>query len=386
MFAKPIGQSFRDVAVICGIFDINRTRAEYIKASINYEIKVFDDFDTMVGETVPDVVIVATVDRYHCEYIIRALDYGCDVITEKPMAISVEDCRAILEAEKRTGKKVIVAFNCRYMPYAARIKELIQEGTAGKILSVDFEYFLDTSHGADYYRRWHRRMIDSGGLLVHKSTHHFDLVNWWLDDEPQEVYANGMLGFYGSNGNQCGERCSKCSCFNTCEFAVNYKNDTFLKEFYFDAEKEGGYFRDGCVFSGDIDIYDSMSVTVRYSRGSLLTYSLIAFSPYEGWRISINGTGGRLEAAEYHSGHRADEPSNYIYFYNRKGEMVTYDIRKSAGSHGGGDEKIQRMLFREDVRDPLGRAADSYEGAMSAMIGICANKSIIEKKPFTIKI
>lgn len=69
------------------------------------------------------------------------------------------------------------------MPFVTRIKELIHEGCVGDILSVHFEWMLDTEHGADYFRRWHRKKENSGGLLVHKATHHFDMVNWLIDDE-----------------------------------------------------------------------------------------------------------------------------------------------------------------------------------------------------------
>jgi predicted dehydrogenase len=153
MFAKPIVEEFKDDARIVGIFDINRTRAEYMRNNSNPGIPIFNDYDTMMKETCPDAAIITTVDRYHHEYIVKTLEYGCDAITEKPMTIDAEKCNAIINAEKRTGRKVIVTFNCRFSPYAARIKELMMEGVVGKILSVNFEYLLDTSHGADYYRR-----------------------------------------------------------------------------------------------------------------------------------------------------------------------------------------------------------------------------------------
>lgn len=385
MFAKPLVEKFRDEARIAGIFDINRTRAEYVREHTDPSIPVYTDFDRMMKETEPDAAIITTVDRFHHDYIIRTLEYGCDAITEKPMTIDDEKCKAILEAEKRTGRKVTVTFNYRFMPYVTRIKELIREGAVGKVLSVDFEYLLDTSHGADYFRRWHRKKENSGGLLVHKSTHHFDLVNWWIEEDPEEIFANGTRRFYGPTRENRGERCSTCPHAGTCEFAVKYHEDPYFKAFYFEAEKEDGYFRDRCVFADDIDIEDSMSVAVKYSKGTLLTYSLITYSPYEGWKVSINGTGGRLEASEYHSGHRAAEPSNIISVYNRRGEVVTYDIRKAEGGHGGGDERLQRMLFKGDLPDPLNHFAGSEDGVKSVMIGICANRSIREKKPFSLK-
>lgn len=384
MYAIPIVERFRDYAKLVGIFDINIKRSEYIS---NYcgGIPVFDDFDSMLKETYPDYVIVTTIDRYHHEYAIKAMNAGCNVIVEKPMTIDEEKCKAMIETERKTGKRIIVTFNYRFNPYVTRIKELLKERIIGEILSVDFEWFLDTSHGADYFRRWHRRRENSGGLLVHKATHHFDVVNWWIEEDPEIVYAFGTRRFYGPTREKRGERCLTCGYRDTCEFFVDYSKDPFMKAFYFDAEDIDGYYRDRCVFSPDIDIEDTMSVNVKYSKGAILTYSLIAYSPYEGWRISINGTNGRIEAEEFHSGHRVREPFQYLKVFNQKKEIVTYEIEKSQGGHWGSDERLQRMLFVGDQLDPLGHMADSRAGAMSILIGISANKSIATGNPIKVK-
>ncbi len=376
MYAKPISERFAGSAELAGVFDVNLVRAEYVGRECG-GVPVFADFDAMLRQTRPDCVIVTTVDRYHHEYIIRALEAGCDAITEKPMTIDDEKCRAILAAEKRTGRKVIVTFNYRFTPYVTRIKELLRSGVIGQVLNVDFEWLLDTHHGADYFRRWHRQLENSGGLLVHKATHHFDVINWWLEDEPQRVYAFGERRFYGPTRAERGERCSTCAHQRTCEFYVDYAADPKMRALYFDAEGADGYYRDRCVFAPEIDIYDTMSVNVRYRTGGLLSYSLIAHSPYEGWRAALSGTEGRLELQEFHSGGRLAEPSQQARLYNRRGEVVTYDIPKASGGHGGGDARLLERLFgAEPTPDPLGYMAGSWAGAMSILIGIAANRSI----------
>jgi predicted dehydrogenase len=313
MYALPIVNDFSDHARLCGIFDINLTRANYISRECG-GVPVFDKFDQMLEQTVPDAVIVTTVDRFHHEYIIRALQAGCDAITEKPMTTDAAKCRAILEAERTSGKKVIVTFNYRFTPYVTRIKELIREGQLGDVFSMDFEWFLDTSHGADYFRRWHRNMANSGGLLVHKATHHFDMLNWWIDDEPEEVFALGSRRFYGPTRQKRGERCLTCPHQKTCEFYWDINKSPFAKEFYLAAEEEDAYYRDRCVFAADIDIFDTMAVTVRYAGGALLSYSLNAHSPYEGWRSALNGQNGRIEAEEFHSGSRVRKVYSKLTF------------------------------------------------------------------------
>ena len=156
-----------------------------------------DQFDRMLDETRPDCLIVTTPDYTHAGYICRALDRDIDVISEKPLTSDEAGLRAICKSMECSRARLTVAFNYRYAPRNTAVKRLIAEGAIGEITSVHFEWLLDTAHGADYFRRWHREKDKSGGLLVHKSTHHFDLVNWWLDDCPASVYALGGLRFYG---------------------------------------------------------------------------------------------------------------------------------------------------------------------------------------------
>ncbi|MEM2969402.1 MAG: Gfo/Idh/MocA family oxidoreductase [Candidatus Bathyarchaeia archaeon] len=384
MYAKPLVTELKDSAELVGIFDVNLTRAKIVSRECG-GIPVFNSFEEMLAISKPETVIVTTVDSLHHEYIIRSLEYGCDVITEKPMTIDAEKCKAILQAEKKTGRRVTVTFNLRFAPYMVKIKEILKENVIGEVLSVDLEWFLDTRHGADYFRRWHRRMENSGGLLITKATHHFDLINWWLEQEPEEVFAFGDLRFYGPQREKRGERCLTCAYKDSCEFYWDITKNEFYKEFYLDAEKEDGYIRDGCVFSEDINIYDNMSVNVKYSGGALLTYSLVAYSPYEGWRCVLNGVKGRMEVGEFYSGQRAQEPLERINVYNRKGEVVTYEVEKTGGSHQGADVRLRRAIFVGDLDDRYNQKASSWDGALSVLIGAAANISIKEKRPISVK-
>lgn len=382
MFAKPITERFSDIAELSAIYDINGTRAVYFRDNAAPAAKLYADFDEMMQKEKPDVLIVATMDSWHHEYIIRGLSYGCDIITEKPLTIDGDKCNRILAAERTSGHKVYVTFNCRFMPYVRRIKELLNQNLIGEILHADYEYLLDRRHGADYFRRWHRKKENSGGLLVHKATHHFDMVNWWLGQEPDVIYANGSRRFYGPVREKRGERCLTCR--NRCEYAFPNTADPHVQGMYFIPEKEDGYFRDKCIFSEEIDIEDTMSVTVSYRQGALLTYSLTTYNPYEGWKIAFTGTKGRLEASTYYSGENASDPNDYIKYYNDRGETITYKIPKAEGTHGGGDIRLLEMLIRGSAEDPLGQIADVRAGIRSVMIGACANLSIQDGKPHKI--
>lgn len=384
MFAKTLTENFNEYVSIEGIYDTNITRSRYYNRTISEKIKVFEDFDHMIDTVKPDAVIVTTIDSKHHEYCIRAMEKGCDVICEKPLAIDEKQCREITETERRTGKKVTVTFNCRFMPYYARLKELVMQNRVGKVLNINFEYLLGKWHGGDYFRRWHRKRENSGTLLVHKSTHHLDICTWLLDDTPKTVTALGGLNYFGANRDKKGVRCSDCDHKDSCEYYWDYKADPFLKEFYGDAEINDGYMRDACPFSDEVNIYDNMSLSVRYDKGALVTYTLTTYNPYEGYRISITGTDARIEAEEIYEGAGADNPNYEIKIIKNSGETENIIFPKSGGAHGGGDARLLNMLFKGGIEDKLSQCASGKDGAISALIGICARKSIESGKTVSI--
>jgi predicted dehydrogenase len=411
MFAVPLIRDYSDVAELVGFCDINPIRMEVAQKRVGMEIPTYTDFDAMLKETAPDTVIVTSKDSTHHDYIIAALEQDKDVIVEKPMTIDEEKCRAILDAEKKSGRSVRVTFNYRFTPYVTKVKELLREGIVGDIYSVDFHWYLDTIHGADYYRRWHGRKCNSGGLLVHKATHHFDLVNWFLEEEPDTVFAMGTRNFYGDKGRAASNRCLECPEKETCNFYFDISASSNTKELYLDAEKADGYIRDGCIFAKDIDAEDTMAVMVRYNKGTQLSYTLGSYMPFEGWEMAINGSKGRLECGvaetyfqreaknlrERTSLRKSLDPkaaaagdltpitADTIRFYPIFGGVEVINVDRVKGGHGGGDVRLRDMLFREGIPDPLDHLADSWQGAMSIMVGISANRSIATGLPVNVK-
>lgn len=381
-YAEPILKEFKDDVQLCGVYDINPKRAALVSYYGGVEVPVYDDFDKMLETVKPDTVIVTTKDCMHDFYAIKALEAGCDVIVEKPLTTTFEKANAIKAAEEKSGKTVTVVFNLRYLPFFARVKEVLKSGVIGDVLSIHFEWMLDTLHGADYFRRWHRLRENSGSLLVHKSTHHFDLVNWFLEDDPVAVNAFGSRRFYGPTRENRSQRCLTCEYKKTCEFYLDI-NQPPMDKLYLECEDVDGYFRDNCIFSEEIDIEDTVSVNVLYKKGTVMSYSLTAHSPYEGLKIAFNGTKGRLEFckmdhryAEYGQG-----VNNVITIYNRLGEKIVINAPQDLpGGHGGSDEKIRQNLFVGCESDPLGQMADIKAGMMSIGIGMAANISMKENR------
>lgn len=354
------------------------------------------DFDRMVKETEPDTVIVTTVDALHHFYIVRAMQLGCDVITEKPMTIDDAKAAEVLDAVQRTGRSLRVAFNYRYVPAFMRLRQLVMDGAVGTPKLVDFSWMLDTSHGADYFRRWHREKDKSGGLLVHKASHHFDLVNWWIASWPERVFALGDLAFYGrTNAEARGEHYPYDRYTGSPEakgdpFALSLSDDPTLRALYLDAEADSGYLRDRNVFGDGISIEDTMSVTARYRSGAILSYCLVAYSPWEGLRVAITGDRGRVELHERHGSHiirgqddaalakeQAIGAKQQLWHFPMFGAPQEVEVPAATGGHGGGDPAMLASLFDPCAPpDPFGRPASHLDGAAAILLGIAANHSM----------
>jgi predicted dehydrogenase len=416
-FIEPLVTRYREHNTLVALCDLSPTRMAYYNRKLagawNYgAVPAYpaDQFDALMRETKPDTVFVCSKDSTHHDYIIRALHAGCDVITEKPLTIDAAKCRAILEAQRASGRRVRVAFNYRWGPFRTKVKELIATGVIGRVHSVNLEYLLDTNHGADYFRRWHAHAAESGTLLVHKSTHHFDLVNWWLDAIPAQVFAYGDLAFYGrQNAEARGD--GHLAAYPRYTGEPRAKDDPFrlhldesesFRELYRDAEADSGYLRDRNVFRDDIDIYDQMSLNVRYRTGEVLTYALTAYSPREGMRVSFNGDRGRIEYQEFIGTHmnRAVSPGDFKIEDKPGAEAEGESIRvfphfkpsylvplpPATGAHGGADDILTHSFFSPDApaTDPWGRFAGHEQGAASILVGIAARDSIRDNRPVTL--
>ncbi|MCD9594298.1 Gfo/Idh/MocA family protein [Streptomyces sp. 8ZJF_21] len=381
-------------------------------------------------------VVVTCVDALHDGYIVPALRAGCRVVTEKPMTTDAAKCRRILETVGETGNHLTVAFNYRFNPVHEEIHRQLSGGAIGEVLSVHFEWLLDTRHGADYFRRWHREKQHSGGLMVHKSSHHFDLVNWWLGARPEEVFGYGGLGFYGrAAGERSGyrrdyERAHGATAARDDPFALELAGNDALRSLYLDAEGVDGYHRDRNVFGDGITIEDDMALLVRYDTGATMTYHLTAYSPWEGYRVMFNGTRGRLELEVEES--RWQPP--VLGTSSGRGAVHGDQALANAGGprlvlrplwepprevalpefdhagHGGGDERMLDVLYgpvdpaatgktavdgadvpdtREtpdpsdasDASDASRRSATEEDGALALVTGLAANRSFADGKP-----
>ncbi|MEI5582471.1 MULTISPECIES: Gfo/Idh/MocA family protein [unclassified Agromyces] len=373
-----------------------------------------EDLERMIADERLDRVIITTPDVTHAEYIVRSLRAGADVVVEKPLTIDAEGVRRIGAAISQTGREVVTTFNYRYSPRNSTLRRVIADGRIGQVTSVHFEWALDTVHGADYFRRWHRDKANSGGLFIHKASHHFDLVNWWIGAAPVRVFASGGLRFYGAENAAArglGQRPARGTGAVGAAgdpFALDLAADARLKELYLDQEHHDGYLRDRDVFDPGITIEDNLAALVDYDSGATLSYSLNAHAPWEGYRVTVNGTEGRAELEVVERGavligedgrvvvdpgmhpdrSAVDEvrpdAERLVLQRHWEGAQVV-DLPAGIGGHGGGDAYLLRQLFDRVADDePLGRVAGYADGVRAVSVGIAGNRSLETGRPVRI--
>lgn len=361
-----------------------------------------DEFDRMVDEIMPDGIIVASPDNTHIQYILAALARGIDVITEKPMVTTAADARAVLDAERASTASVLVTHNLRYTGRHRQIKRMLLDGLVGRVTHIELAWHVDTIHGASYFYRWNRQREFSGGLPIHKSCHHFDLVNWWLDDVPEQVFAYGGLNYYGAESPynpskrdgidySVPEQKARSPYHQRWAATANLPENDHL------TPRTGAY---GLpyptqyppenplyLFDSEIDTEDTYSTLVRYRGGASLAYTIDFSSPWEGYRLGINGTHGRIEAFTGVLPEGPELPDTHtITYYPLFGTRQIHDVNETRGGHGGADPLIRHDIFVGPSAESqeLGLVADSLQGAYAVALGEGVWRSIAENRPFDI--
>jgi predicted dehydrogenase len=384
---------------LVAVLDADRSRAREVVDRLlpaGYdEVGVYgaDDFDRLVDATRPDAVIVASPDDSHERYILDALARDIDVITEKPMVSTAAGARRVLAAERDSRAGVRVTHNLRYTARHRMIKQLLREGAIGRVVHVSLDYFVDVRHGASYFLRWNRRRARSGGLMVHKSTHHLDLLNWWLDAEPTRVYAQGGRSFYGSASPHRPRLASG-------EWASGH--DLRERDPYYLAQRGSGTFpddastdrrglydlayagqypagRDDYLYDDEIDIEDHYSALVSYPGGTSAAYSINFSSPWEGYRLIITGTHGQIDTQTGRTPQGEPLPGTDRLtlrpLFEPPRELT---VEQVLGGHEGADPLLRRDLFvgvGEESRR-LGLVASSRDGAVAVAAGEAIWRSI----------
>ena len=394
MFVEPLLGLDEEVDLtseneLVAILDPDRERVELFKQCRGLTVPVFDKMEAMLEAVNPDSVIVAGPDSTHAEQVVSALRGGCEVIAEKPLATDFGQIASIRNALQETDKRLRMGFNFRYAPLHKMIKGLLQKDRIGRVTTLELNYCLDTYHGSSYFHRWNRHYRDSGGLAVSKSCHHFDLINWWLEDTPASLVAEGDRFYFGPDSPHKpgpGERCPY-----EARWADEAKDDPHGLWGDSDALPNTWQYpkdRPWTIYDEDIDVEDAYSTLIRYNKGAIASYTCHFSTPWEGYRLAINGTHGRIDAFFAIESARCPFPCPepiQLFLTPLFGDRQTVEVPLSDGSgHGGADRQLLRSLFgnsgAEDSSLDLEAGADA--GLLAAGMGIAVGVSIRENRKF----
>lgn len=390
------------VGSLVAILDIDEVRTANFLRHVGATVPSYssEQFDRMVAQCAPDCVVVAGPDFTHSEFAVAALEAGLDVIVEKPLAHNAEAVRAVLAAEAVSKGRVTVAHNARYEPAARRVKDLVHSGAIGRVVSVDLVEGIDTYHGSSFFRRWNRVRAKSGGLVVTKGCHTLDLAAWILADPPSEVVAYGGRAFYGSSSPHRprgldGEPLDPPSEAALNPYAQRWQNGRLPsdQELFTGQWQTLGYpaqYPPGAsrgIFDAEIDVEDYYSALIRFTSGASMTYSLCFSMPWEGYRLGITGTHGRIETETIAYRHlpESTEPQR-IRLDRLFGASEVIDVETEAGGHDAADARIRRDLFLaaadNSVHDRI--RATALHGAIAVATGEAIWRSIEERRAISV--
>jgi predicted dehydrogenase len=382
--------------------DVKRCNEFNQRAGTSYPVYTPDEFDRMLEETRPDYVAVTGPDFTHAGYIVKALQKNIDVISEKPVIASCEQANEVFAAAQESKAAIRVTHNLRYTVLHKTLKRLLKNQEIGQITNIEMVYNLDSYHGSSYFRRWNRDRKLSGGLTITKGCHHFDLLNWLVDDVPEEVFAFGALNYYGPGGfhsprKKNGKNLSVEEQKKLCPYYKRWNSpgretpkddhlNHFNKLFKIPMETQYPPDQELYIYDDDIHIEDTYSSVLRYRNGVSAVYSSNFSAPWEGYILGINGSLGRIEVRHYGAPSRCNfhvDTEQKIFIHPLFGESRAIDIKTVEGGHGGADICLKHEMFVEQNAESkeLDLAASFRDGALAVGVGEAVWRSAVEKRP-----
>ena len=202
--------------------DIRGNRLKNLQADFELpDGAVFADEDEFFAEKRADLLIVATQDRDHVRHALKGLELGCHILCEKPLTNDPKECKALLAAQKKAGRKVLVCHVLRYAPAYVKLKELLDAGTIGRIVTIEHTENVYFAHQAHSYVRgnW-RRSEETSPMILAKCCHDMDLLQWFAGSPCETVSSLGDLRLFSAKNKPKGAaaRCLQCPLEGECPF------------------------------------------------------------------------------------------------------------------------------------------------------------------------
>ncbi len=303
---------------VCAIYDPDERSIKKALEQIKPAPKVYDDYHELVSEPEVDWVMIASWNCCHKEQTVAAFEAGKHVFCQKPLATNLKDCKAMYDAWKKSGKMFNIGFTLRYSPHYRKIKQLLQEGIVGDIVSMEFNETLDFNHGGYIMGDWRRQRKYAGTHLLEKCCHDIDLTNWMMESRAKRVASFGGLDFFKPENEKHVERIGKNK---DGESAYNTWPNKLVKV---------------NPFTSDKNIVDNQVAIIDFESGARATFHTNCNAGIPERRMYILGTEGAI---------RADVLTGTIQTRRIGFDTQLEDVSTEAsGGHGGGDDVLAAEL------------------------------------------
>lgn len=341
--------------------------------------------DVFKKEKFADAVIIATPDHLHSAPCLLALEKGYDVLLEKPIAPTEEECRKILAKAKESGRIVAVCHVLRYTPYFRELKQILDTKMIGEVISIQHLEPIEYIHMSHSYVRgnWRNSKVATPIILA-KSSHDADIIRWLMNDSSESVHCFGNLKWFKKENAPAGstERCTDgCAVESTCPYSalqIYYRDRKRLYVFDLPDDKSKwdkaimkglkttNYGR--CVYKMDNDQPDHLTVNILFKNGATAAFSMEAFLSYEGRRTRIMGSMGDING----------DMENFTLTSFRTGKKLTWSMKTD--SHGGGDHPmVKDWVQAVGQQDPSLLSSSIDISVESHIMAFAAEKSRLNK-------
>jgi predicted dehydrogenase len=319
-----------EVVALC---DINQDSLDMTN-SYKIDWTTYTDYKELLKREDIEGVIIASPDYCHEEQAIAAFEAGKHVFLEKPIAITVDGAKRVLQKRDESGKTLLIGFVLRYNKIYKKMKEIIDSGIIGELKTAWILHSVGA--GSDwYFHDWHGCMDNTGGLLLQKGSHDFDIINWVVNSKIKRIGAIGGRDFFG--GNKENELvCQNCKERDNCSENIKDSRYNWTAPNESNVDILYNVWRNQCAFRKEIDVLDDHHVLLEYENGVKATYLECHYTPDDNREYIFIGTKGKL---------KLDDANDLITVQIRnsmydRNEKIVYQNLQSSEGHGGGDKYI----------------------------------------------
>lgn len=316
LFCKKDAQ----IVALCDIFE-KRLEECRIKYNIPADMCFTNEDDFFSKGKLADAIFICTQDRDHYNHALKAIELGYDIMCEKPLSPSIKECIDLVEKAEAKGVKMLVCHVLRYSKYYSKIKEIIDSGVIGEVVSLDHTENIGYFHFAHSYVRGNWRDSNTTTpMIMAKTCHDLDLIHWFMDGGCISVSAFGSLNHFRKEKAPEGaaDRClNGCKVKDSCPYDAErlyitapLRKATFLRfmgrtitgkqnatqDDKYKALKEGDYGR--CVYHSDNNVCDNYTVNMSFDNNRTASLTVTAFSKKMYRHSHIMGTLGELRGRD----------------------------------------------------------------------------------------